>query len=126
MESKHRLLLPKVIVSQRFIMNERDSDYPTRPDAAGHLKVLDVLRRWDPIGVVEFSPDEYDIYAPDIVRMLDRGCSVRELTRWLSDIRSKQMGLGSSTLFLSQDKAFATELVAFWDVRKRVDKERQP
>jgi hypothetical protein len=29
---------------------DQESEYLKRPDAMGHLKVLEVLRRWDPLG----------------------------------------------------------------------------
>ena len=49
------------------------SEYLKRPDAQGHLKVMELLRKWDPIGVItKENQDEYDMYSADIVRLLDQ------------------------------------------------------
>ena len=71
-----------------------NSDYLTRPDVQGHLKVLEVLREWDPIGVIsESNRDEYDMYAPELIRMLDAGASTEFVANWLSDLAKQHMGL---------------------------------
>ncbi|HRX84284.1 MAG TPA: barstar family protein, partial [Phycisphaerae bacterium] len=53
--------------------------YVTRRDAFRHLRTLDVLREWDPIGVYgpgSSCPDnEYDSYAPGVIKLLERGAS---------------------------------------------------
>ncbi len=62
-----------------------------------------ILREWDPIGVFEptLSPneddpwpaDEYDSYAPRILTLLNSGANSREVSAWLSDIRTSSMTL---------------------------------
>ena len=79
--------------------------------------VQEVLRRWDPIGVIpsllesELPPDEYDDYAPHIVSMLSAGCSQEELSGHLSYCRTGAMGLSADP---GVDRAVAAELVAWW------------
>ena len=79
--------------------------------------VEDVLRRWDPIGVIAGSledgcpMDEYDSYAPGVVGLLSRGCTVDELATHLEKIRTVQIGLSANRV---SDTAVASELVAWW------------
>jgi hypothetical protein len=94
------------------------NEYLRRPDAKGHLKVLEVLREWDPIGVIsETLQDEYDSYAPDIVRMLDAGATIDALVRHMTQIVTEGMGIG-----VDQEKTrlCAEELVNFWKVWKPI------
>jgi hypothetical protein len=52
------------------------------------------LRQWDPIGVRprEMAPaDEYDSYAPHIVSLVEKACTVAELAAHLRDLRVKSM-----------------------------------
>jgi hypothetical protein len=95
-------------------MNDRE--YLKRRYAVGHPKVLDALRRWDPIGVSDDSPHEYDTYAPVIVGLLDRGISRQDLARYLSQLVSENMGGGSDP---TQDDEIAEELVSFWKTRRQ-------
>ena len=87
------------------------SEYTSRPDAKGYLKVTDALRRWDPIGVCDQVPDEYDSYAPVIVRLLDRRVDAKGLAAVLHSIAKEQMGIESDR---TRDDAIAEELVRFW------------
>jgi hypothetical protein len=94
---------------------DQESEYLKRPDAKGHLKVLEVLRKWDPIGVIsEKYQDEYDSYAPAIIRMLDEHCTPRQLAKFLYDLKTKHMGL-SGFWFMKEEERIAKELVAWWD-----------
>ncbi|MEM1107338.1 MAG: hypothetical protein AAGH99_01460 [Planctomycetota bacterium] len=93
-----------------------DSDYLKRPDAQGHLKVFEVLRLWDPIGVADIAPDEYDGYAPEIVRMLDGGIDTEQLERWLIDLANGHMGL--SHVDQPHTRSCADELTKFWHSRR--------
>ncbi len=92
-----------------------ESEYLKRPDAKGHLKVLDALRRWDPIGVYgpgsTWPDDEYDMYAPAIIRMLDAGITARDLAQHLKSIAIDMMGLSGDD---KMNFAIAQELVSFW------------
>ncbi len=79
--------------------------------------VEDVLRRWDPIGVIAGSiedgcpVDEYDSYAPSVVGLLSRGCTVDALASHLEKIRTEQIGLPA---YQESDTAIAFELVSWW------------
>ncbi|MBI1337583.1 MAG: hypothetical protein GC164_11540 [Phycisphaera sp.] len=89
-----------------------DSDYFRRPDAKGHLKVLEVLRRWDPIGVIsEHNQDEYDMYSTHIVQMLDAGASVEDLLKHMRWIVTERMEIGFDAM---HSRSCAEELVEFW------------
>jgi hypothetical protein len=60
-------------------------------------RVQELLRRWDPIGVLpgEVAPaDEYDSYAPSIVSLVAQGCSREQLCAHLETIRTRTIGLG--------------------------------
>jgi hypothetical protein len=50
---------------------------------------------WDPIGVNRRAnlSDEYDSYAPGLVRLLAAGCSARELEAHLARLETESMGL---------------------------------
>ncbi len=94
---------------------DQESEYLERPDAKGHLKVLEVLRKWDPIGIIsEKHQDEYDSYAPQIIRMLDARCTPKQLAQALYDLKTKHMGL-SGFWFMTEEKRIARELVAWWN-----------
>lgn len=72
------------------------SDYLKRPDVQGHLKVMEVLREWDPIGVRpnDGGPsDEYDSYSAPLVTMLDRDDSVDQIVAWLERISLEHIGM---------------------------------
>jgi hypothetical protein len=89
------------------------SDYLARPDVQGHLKVWAVLREWDPIGIIsESNQDEYDGYAPDLIRMLDAGASTEFVAHWLMDIANNRMGL--SHVDGRHTFACAKKLTEFW------------
>ena len=80
-----------------LIMAARDSKNTSTRDIRA---VEAILRRWDPINVApgKAAPsDEYDGYAPHIVSMVKRGCSVAELTAHLERLCVEAMGLGPSS-----------------------------
>ena len=86
----------------------------------GLARVLEVLRKWDPIGVLEcpdWPRDEYDAYAPAIVKMLDEQVSRNKIVDHLGWIASEYMGLGN----YDRDHATACvqELIDFWRISKR-------
>jgi hypothetical protein len=79
--------------------------------------IEEVLRRWDPIGVIAdlvadgLLPNEYDDYAPHIVGMLARGASVEELAHHLSYCRTGAMGLRANA---AEDRNYAQEIHDWW------------
>ena len=94
---------------------DQDSEYLQRPDAKGHLKVLEVLRKWDPLGVISArNMAEYDSYAPVIIRMLDNRCTPKELARFLYNLKTKDMGLAGFWL-MAEEKRISQELVDWWN-----------
>ena len=91
------------------------SEYLKRHDAQGHLKVLEMLRQWDPIGVIcADHQDEYDFYSPTIVRMLDSRCDATILANHLGQIRIDWIGLTDSESRRQRDTEIAQRLVDWW------------
>lgn len=100
------------------------SDYVRRPDARGHLKVLEVLRKWDPIGVFQYPDwprDEYDSYAVPLIRMLDAGASRREIVKWMKQTAIWTMGMSFNRRHSTQ---CAQELIEFWREWKNPQQKR--
>ena len=88
------------------------NEYLWRSDAKGYLRVLEVLREWDPIGVIGYGPqDEYDSYAPTIIRMLDAGNGVDDLTKHMVRIVAEHMGISVDK---KKTRQCAQKLVDFW------------
>ncbi len=88
-------------------------EYFGNPEFAGHFKVMEVLRKWDPIGVVcENNQDEYDAYSVGFMRLLDAGGSVDELVAEMRCVVLERMGMPSFDE--RHARACATELVSFW------------
>jgi hypothetical protein len=85
--------------------------------------VEEILRRWDPIGVIPDRSDaggpldEYDSYAPGILGKLRAGASVDDLTRHLYGLATTQMGLPGN---IERDRLFAAELFSWWVNRSGV------
>jgi hypothetical protein len=93
------------------------SDYFGMPQNQPHLKVMAVLRRWDPIGVIsEDNQDEYDSYSFDVVRLLDRGASVQDVVQYMRWVVTDQMGMSHFDEPHSRD--CAQELVDYWQSRE--------
>lgn len=98
-------------------------DYVGRRDAFGHMRVLDLLREWDPIGV--YGPgsgcpdDEYDSYATGIMALLDRGASAREIAEHLSSIVESSMELRDTDP--QRHQATAGHLINVWSGWKADD-----
>ena len=95
-------------------------DYVSRADVFRHMRVLDVLREWDPIGV--YGPgsscpdDEYDSYAAGIMTSLERGASTQEIARHLSAIVKSSMGLTGPDS--AGEQSAAEHLKHVWDASK--------
>lgn len=98
---------------QGLKMNDpMESEYTHRPDAKGHLKVMALLRQWDPIGVITAeNQDEYDGYSAAIVRMLDAGIPEKELLGFMKRIVTDSMGISCDE---GRTREIAHELVEFW------------
>ena len=92
------------------------SEYLNMPQNQPHLKVMAVLRRWDPIGVIsEDNQDEYDSYSVDVVRLLDRGGTVDDLVDYMRWVVTDRMGMSHFDEAHSRD--CAQELVNCWPSR---------
>ena len=78
------------------------------------LRVRAILREWDPIGVfpdMEGGPrDEYDSYAPRILRMLEKDCTAQAIVRQLQNLRVRWMEL---PLVRDRDEEIAARLLAW-------------
>ncbi len=86
-----------------------------RQEAKGYFKVLEVLRKWDPIGVIsDRNQDEYDFCAAPIVRKLDAGISVDDLTKHMIKV------IGITIEDERITRSCAQELVDFWKEWKPV------
>ena len=96
----------------------RNSKYLKRPDAQRHLFVLAILREWDPIGVIShFNVDEYDSYAPEIIRMLDAGASSEFVSDWLMSLATGHIGL--SSVDVKHTTRCAEKLTEYWEASKK-------
>jgi hypothetical protein len=66
---------------------------------AGVRAAADVLRRdWDPIGgglVPGLPADEYDLYAPHVVSMLENGDTDRAIASYLKQLEDQTIECGS-------------------------------
>ena len=94
-----------------------NSEYLRMPQNQPHLKVMEVLRRWDPIGVItDQNQDEYDSYSVPIVRMLDAGATAAEIAEYMRWVVTERMGIGFDERY-SRD--CAEELVRYWPTRPR-------
>ena len=57
------------------------------------MKIREVLARWDPIGVIDIAPDEYDMYIPPLAVMLRRHAAYQEVFDFLFWVASVRMML---------------------------------
>ena len=88
-------------------------EYFQDPQFAGHFKVLEVLRRWDPIGVIcQGNQGEYDSYSTDFMTMLDHGATADDVLRAMRTLATGHMGL--ACIDEAHSWACAEELVEFW------------
>jgi len=92
------------------------SEYLDMPQNQPHLKVMAVLRRWDPIGVIsEENQDEYDSYSVQIVHMLDRGASIDDIVEYMRWVVTERIGIRFNE---PHSRDCAEELVSYWQSRK--------
>lgn len=54
-----------------------------------------LLEKWDPIGISEDSPDEYDMYFGSVYELLKRDAEVGEIIEYLRWVESSRMELNS-------------------------------
>lgn len=113
---------PRYVLRQSDVALPRKigSDYLMRPDAQGHLKVMEALRKWDPIGVFgadsDWPSDEYDAYAAPVVSYLDRGASKEVIVKYLEDVCVKRMEVSFDR---SRAEVIVDELLVFWSKWKK-------
>jgi len=95
---------------------ENQSDYLTMSQNQPHLKVMAVLRRWDPIGVIcDKNQNEYDAYSAKIVHMLDHDASVDDIVDYMRWVVIDRMEIGFNE---PHSRDCAVELVNYWRSRK--------
>ena len=81
--------------------------------------IKDALRHWDPIGVIDTSdPDsvtdnEYDSYAPGVLKYLERGDNAKGIANHLAQVRSVSIGLGNGKPSEREDEKKGTEGLNF-------------
>jgi hypothetical protein len=85
-----------------------------RRGGAGIRRVL--MEEWDPIGVkgIPEAADEYDSYAGGVARMLREAATRDELAAYLTEIREKHMGFGTSESGRERDAAVADRLLEWF------------
>jgi hypothetical protein len=66
---------------------------------------------WDPIGC-GVPPDEYDSYAPQILGLLQTDRPIEEVIAKLTELRTKQIGLGPDP---ATDRHVALKLTEWYD-----------
>lgn len=93
------------------------SDYlSSTPQNQPHLKVMAVLRRWDPVGVIsEENQDEYDGYSVDVVRLFDNGATVDDIVHYMRRVVTDRTGM--SVFDEAHSRDCARELVDHWQSR---------
>ena len=103
------------------------SDYLRRLDVQGHLKVMEALRKWDPIGVFEIDPnwpaDEYDRFSAPILNMLDANAPKEKMVKYLEGICVGHIGVSFDR---SHTEKVLDELIDFWPRWKKELQERGP
>jgi hypothetical protein len=91
----------------------RHADHLHARRLAAYDRVRQVLRGWDPIGVIcEANQDEYDSYAQDFASRLDRQVSVDQLVEFMRGLVLDHMSMSSFNE--ARARACATELAEFW------------
>lgn len=77
-------------------MSSRKTKMLKKKAVAQIRTVEEILRRWDPIGILpgDFAPaDEYDDYAPHVVSLVAGGISIEQLTQHLENVRTQVIGV---------------------------------
>jgi hypothetical protein len=76
-----------------------------------------ILREWDPIGVLtneSSPPDEYDSYAPLVLKHLQNGANVETVASHLTNLTTSEMGLKPNA---EHDREIAGKLIAWWSAQ---------
>lgn len=61
---------------------------------AGEAGIRTILNeQWHPIGLMDYSPDEYDAYIPQVAGALRRGDAAADIAAYLSRVRTVTMEL---------------------------------
>jgi hypothetical protein len=93
-------------------MSNGRNKYQSRENRSVVRKVL--MREWDPIGVRHLpgAEHEYDSYVGEVYALLvHRRASAEELTAYLFDIATGQMGLAPTDELLDRSKQAADALI---------------
>jgi len=80
-----------------------------------------MLRTWDPIGVVTNTDgrfDEYDAYAPAILKQLRNGTNADAMLLHLHGLVVRDMGVLSD---VGRERDFALKLVVWWANERDID-----
>ena len=68
-----------------------------------------ILRKWDPLSVGEFAPDdEYNSYAPPIVTLVSEGANPGRVAQHLTELQTGQLGVSAT---LAENLKVANEIV---------------
>jgi hypothetical protein len=100
-------------------------DATKRKQVRNELREVELqLRTWDPIGVIihpndpESPLDEYDSYAPGVLKHLRDRSGPDVLARHLNALAAEKMGVPRA---LVHDQNFARKLILWWNGRKGED-----
>lgn len=109
----------------RSLGEKMNSDYLRRLDVQGHLKVMEALRKWDPIGVFKIDPawpaDEYDGYSGPLVTMLDAHTPKQKMVNYLERICVEHICVSFDR---DHTEKILDELIEFWPRWKKDLRER--
>jgi hypothetical protein len=77
-----------------------------------------ILREWDPIGVLTSEsslPDEYDSYAPLVLKQLQNGADVEAVANHLTNLTTSEMSIEPNA---EHDREIAGKLIAWWNAQR--------
>lgn len=77
-----------------------------------------LLNEWDPIGVADEVPDEYDCMLAPLLQRLRRGADRTEIGTFLRDELEHHFGLSPLP---SEPDAMAARVISWWTVAGRTD-----
>ena len=93
------------------VVTYSDHLHPRR--VAAYDKIREVLRRWDPIGVIcESNQDEYDSYAQEFASRLDAGMPLDKIVEFMRQLVLEHLGLPAFNE--AHARACAMDLAVFW------------
>jgi hypothetical protein len=91
-----RVLHDPTGILQRLVQNAAAAVAVTLDKQQSRQRVAEIRQlwnEWDPIGVAEAVPDEYDAYLAPTLRLLERNASVDEIIEYLNWVTLEHMGL---------------------------------